>query len=203
MKLPAIFNSLPIFAAIALIVAAFNGNSENANITNAKVNNGNLGERIIDNILPTNEPNSIYGRVVPDSVYDGDTIRIVNRDNGEEIKIRFCGIDAPEMKQPGGIEARDYLRSLLPDNADVVIVPIEPDRYGRLVADIFNDSVQGETYINGNMVLNGYAWHYERYSANCSDRQALITAETLAKQNNLGVYADPNAKKPWDWRKQK
>ena len=49
----------------------------------------------------------------PGSIYDGDTLRVVKGD--EELKIRFCGIDAPEVKpkQPMGIESRDYLRSLV------------------------------------------------------------------------------------------
>ena len=45
----------------------------------------------------------------PGSIYDGDTLRVVR--DGEELKIRLCGIDAPEIKQPLGIESRDYLRS--------------------------------------------------------------------------------------------
>lgn len=48
-------------------------------------------------------------RIKPGSIYDGDTLRVVR--GNEELKIRFCGIDAPELKQPLGIESRDYLRS--------------------------------------------------------------------------------------------
>ena len=43
------------------------------------------------------------------SVYDGDTLRL--NCSGLELKIRFACIDAPETKQPGGIEARDHLRA--------------------------------------------------------------------------------------------
>ncbi len=49
------------------------------------------------------------GQLVPRSIYDGDTLRA--RRGEEELKIRFCGIDAPEKKMPMGIEARDHLRS--------------------------------------------------------------------------------------------
>ncbi|MEM8723285.1 MAG: hypothetical protein AAGE84_29030 [Cyanobacteria bacterium P01_G01_bin.39] len=48
-------------------------------------------------------------QVKPGSIYDGDTLRVVR--GNEELKIRFCGIDAPELKQPLGVESRDYLRS--------------------------------------------------------------------------------------------
>ena len=47
--------------------------------------------------------------VKPGSIYDGDTLRVVK--GNQELKIRFCGIDAPELKQTLGVEARDYLRS--------------------------------------------------------------------------------------------
>jgi hypothetical protein len=43
------------------------------------------------------------------SVYDGDTLRLVR--GNEELKIRLCGIDSPELDQPLGIESRDYLRT--------------------------------------------------------------------------------------------
>jgi endonuclease YncB( thermonuclease family) len=43
------------------------------------------------------------------SVYDGDSLRLVR--GNEELKIRLCGIDSPELDQPLGIESRDYLRT--------------------------------------------------------------------------------------------
>lgn len=56
----------------------------------------------------SNNNNQYY--LVPDTIYDGDTFRVISPQN-EEIKIRLCGIDAPEKDQPLGIESRDYLRS--------------------------------------------------------------------------------------------
>ena len=41
-------------------------------------------------------PNSEHWTVKPGSVYDGDTLRVVR--GNEELKIRFCGIDAPEKE---------------------------------------------------------------------------------------------------------
>lgn len=138
------------------------------------------------------DPNSLYCTVSPGTVYDGDTARFLC--NGEEIKVRFCGIDAPEAKQPGGIESRDYLRSLLPDNAEVVIVPVEEDRYGRLVAEVWRDDIEGEQNINANMVLNGQAWHYEQYSSNCPNRGAIVSAAEIA--------GPMEGMAPWEWRRQ-
>jgi len=91
---------------------------------------------------------------------------------GEELKIRLCGIDAPERAHPGGMASRDYLRARLPDNVMVRVHAIEKDRYDRTVAEVF----LGETFINAEMVRKGYAWHYQRYSANCPNRGEIVKA---------------------------
>jgi endonuclease YncB( thermonuclease family) len=130
--------------------------------------------------------------VKPGTVYDGDTARFLcDRD---EIKVRFCGIDAPEAEQPGGIDARDYLRSLLPDRAPVTIVPVEEDRYGRLVAEVWREAIAPEPNLNVAMVLAGQAWHYEQYSRNCPSRDAIAAAAETA-----GPMA---GMPPWEWRRQ-
>jgi len=57
----------------------------------------------------------------------------------------LCGIDAPETKQPLGIEARNYLRSLVAQAKDqVIIIEMDRDRYGRNVAKVLLDSQSGE-----------------------------------------------------------
>jgi endonuclease YncB( thermonuclease family) len=81
----------------------------------------------------------------------------------------FDGIDTPETNSARGIEFRDYLRSRLPDNVQITVSPIETDRYGRTVAEIF----LGESFINAEMVREGHAWHYQRYSGNCLNRSAI------------------------------
>ncbi len=69
------------------------------------------------------------------SVYDGDTLRVQR--NGEELKIRLCGIDSPERDQKLGIEARDHLRSLANiNNGELWLIPIEKDRHGRTVTEV-------------------------------------------------------------------
>lgn len=133
-------------------------------------------------------------RVKPGSVYDGDTLRVVN--GSQELKIRFCGIDAPEKDQPLGIESRDYLRSLLKDNSPVQVTQIERDRYGRTVAEIF----LGETNINVAMVRAGYAWHYTKYSGSCPSREAIAAAEAAAQAQSVGVHANSSIP-PWEWRR--
>ena len=134
------------------------------------------------------------------SIYDGDTLRVVR--GQEELKVRFCGIDAPEKKMPMGIESRDHLRSLVDiSNGEVLLVPIEKDRYGRTVAEVYvKDSRSTAINLNVQMVRDGYAWHYERYSGNCPIRDEFAIAQEAAQSEGLGIW-NGNPQPPWEWRK--
>lgn len=103
-------------------------------------------------------------QVVPGSIYDGDTLRVER--GGQELKVRLCGIDTPEIEQSMGIEAREHLRSLFAQgDGSIGVVPIEKDRYERTVAELFViKSNSSEIYLNSQMVMDGHAYYYEKYS---------------------------------------
>lgn len=146
-------------------------------------------------------PDSELYYLVEGSVYDGDTLRVER--NGEELKIRLCGIDAPETEQQFGIESRDHLRSLINQgDGTLIVLPVEQDRYGRTVAEIFVPvaGTAEEIHLTSQMVMDGYAYHYERYSGDCPNGQVLAGAEEQARSRSAGVWSDPNALKPWDYR---
>lgn len=97
------------------------------------------------------------------SVYDGDTIR-ADIDCGFGIwtanqSLRLIGIDAPELGKPGGIEARNYLRGLLPVGQEMVVRTHKDadDKYGRLLAEVY----LGDLYVNGQMVVSDHAVPYD------------------------------------------
>lgn len=91
-------------------------------------------------------------QVIGGSVYDGDTFRATN--GRATIKVRLCGIDAPEKQQRLGIAAREHLRSMLAEG-EVRLISAAQDRYGRLVAEAFTPKGQ---FINAEMVRSG-GWH--------------------------------------------
>lgn len=141
--------------------------------------------------------------VVPGSVYDGDTLR-VGRD-GQELKIRLCGIDAPERDQSLGIESRDYLRALLDQNPQgkVIIVPVEEDQYGRTVAELFlwpDDDASREISINSEMLMAGMAYVYPQYVDGCPNGEVFKQAETIGQEAKAGVWAGNN-QRPWEYRR--
>lgn len=135
------------------------------------------------------------------NVHDGDTLKAQQGNRTQSF--RFCGIDAPELNQPLGKESRDKLRSLvLSSKNKVMISKVEKDRYGRTVAEIFTTSPQGEKFLNEEMVSSGLAYHYAQYSNSCPNKNAIVSAETIAKNQHAGVWSG-HYQKPWEYRKQK
>ncbi|MFN5924484.1 MAG: thermonuclease family protein, partial [Pseudanabaena sp.] len=101
-------------------------------------------------------------------VSDGDTIAVDC--DGEKLKLRFCGIDAPESKQPLGKESK-ALMSKLVEGKQVYVRPIELDRYGRTVAEVevksdrkVNQRDYEVLFVNAEMVKAGLAYEYKQYS---------------------------------------
>ena len=140
--------------------------------------------------------------VKPGSVHDGDTFRAINETTEEEIRVRLACIDAPELKQEGGKESRDYLRKMLSDRRKVILSIAEEDRYGRKVAEIFVPTSKGEIAVNGEMVKAGMAHFYKRYKSACpNNAERYESLEKLAIAERSGLWASSNVQKPWDWRR--
>jgi endonuclease YncB( thermonuclease family) len=155
-----------------------------------------------ENLSPSKK--SQYYQLKEGSVYDGDTFRVIDP-NGQELKLRVACIDAPEKKQALGIESRDYLRSLLAKNPNkLIVVEKEREGYGRMVAEIFIPTGKGneEIPISGMMIKDGMAYYYAQYSKNCSDNaERYAQLEKEAKRSRVGVWKNPNAMKPSEFRK--
>lgn len=120
------------------------------------------------------------------AVHDGDTITV------SAVRVRLVDIDAPELAQPGGAEARDALFALVGQRG-VRVSERGPDRYGRILGRIY----QGDTDVNARMVEAGHAWVYRQYSRDA----ALLDLEARARRERRGLWAGDNPVAPWDWRK--
>ena len=146
---------------------------------------------------------SKHYELVPDSIYDGDSFRV--SDGDREIKVRICGIDAPEKDQALGTESRDYLRNLIAQGKGrITLIETDTDQYGRTVAEAFIPTGNGdeEIHLNSQMVAAGMAYVYPQYVGSCPNGSRMEAAESDAKQQALGVWANPNSQKPWDYRRQ-
>ncbi len=125
-------------------------------------------------------------------IIDGDTIHL----NGE--KIRFNGIDTPELKQTCnknneiilcGIEARKLLIEKIGKNK-VQCIREGKDRYKRTLAECFVKNISLSAYL----VRKGYAFAYRKYSTK------FVKDEDYARVNNLGMWS-MKFEYPWDYRK--
>ena len=108
----------------------------------------------------------------------------------EQTKVRLYGIDAPEKKQDYGQKSRKFLASLIAGQ----VVEVEPkgkDRYKRTLGIIY---YKGQD-INAQMVKNGYAWAYVKYS------KIYVDQEKTARKNKLGLWQSSDPTPPWEWRK--
>nr|DAN83795.1 MAG TPA: nuclease-like protein [Caudoviricetes sp.] len=126
------------------------------------------------------------GKVV--SIHDGDTITVLQ--DKQQIKVRLFGIDAPELKQPYGKKSKQFLANLIAGK----VVEVEgsgKDRYKRTIGTIYLNGAD----INAQMVGNGYAWAYRKFS------KKYTVQESQAKKRRLGLWRDKEPIPPWEWRK--
>ena len=145
------------------------------------------GTAVFGTALPHQE---LAGQVI--EVYDGDTITLLAKEN-KKYRVRFYAIDAPEAAQENGIESRDALRQkILGKNVTVKVAAV--DRYQRVVGKV----MEGERYINLEMVKEGMAWYYSDYAP----RQfSFMDAELQARMAKKGLWESPNPEPPWKWRR--
>ena len=137
-------------------------------------------------------------------IIDGDTVYI------NSLKIRFEGIDAPEIKQQckkdylnissiiGFSFKKDYLCGVISKkklenkikNSEIKCILSSKDRYKRYLATCY----KGDVNLNKWMVRNGYAVAYKRYS------RQYLNDEKFAEDNKLGIWKGTFLR-PEKWRK--
>ncbi len=126
------------------------------------------------------------GFVSVKTVYDGDTILL---ENGE--KVRYLGIDAPEIDHDGGrsgylaYAARDLNQAAIGGNK-VRLVPDREarDRHGRLLAYVF---LEDGTMLNALLVRRGLA-HVLRKMPNDRYWDLLLGKQREAMREKVGIW---------------
>lgn len=144
--------------------------------------------------VPTEE--TFLAKVV--RVGDGDTLTIMDPQN-QKIKIRLASIDAPEYKQTFGKESRAYLNQLIYDKT-IKVQNLGLDPYNRVLAKIWyqNKDVQLQ------LIEEGMAWHYAYFAKKQqtdAEFKQYEQAQKQAKANQLGLWKDPKAISPWNFKR--
>lgn len=109
--------------------------------------------------------------------HDGDTCRI--RVGDKIAKVRFAGVDAPELKQKYGKEAQRFLSGILLGR--VVDLKCDGASWDRITCTVFVDGRN----INQELVQNGWAYDSAKYS-----KGAYKADELAAKSKRLGMWSN-------------
>ncbi|WP_298539478.1 thermonuclease family protein [uncultured Aquimarina sp.] len=126
-------------------------------------------------------PKEFEAKVI--GVKDGDTIEVLY--NNEPIIIRLEHIDCPEKKEAYWKRAKQFTSDFCFGKKVKVISKGKFDRYRRLIAEIkYNDKI-----LNKELVANGYAIHFKKYSTDAS----YDSLESIAKQKNIGIWSQKSS----------
>jgi micrococcal nuclease len=134
-------------------------------------------------------PRAIEGVVT--RVFDGDTVLVVVA-SGDSVTVRLNGVDAPELCQPHGIEARRALEEMVL-NQPVVAHPRGQDDHGRTLAKV----LRGSADVGDRLVRDGHAWSY-RYR---DDKGPYVAQERMAYALYRGLHATRQAVSPREFRR--
>lgn len=92
-------------------------------------------------------------------VVDGDTIRL-QLDLGWNVtytaRARIAGINAPEIKTPEGIAAKQYAQTVLKPGDEVTFISHSLDKYGRPLGTLTYGGFAAKDF-GDEMVFHGYA----------------------------------------------
>jgi micrococcal nuclease len=124
-------------------------------------------------------------------VSDGDTLTLTPPGQAP-MQVRLRDIDAPEICQPWGEEARRALSDLAL-NKVATLQPSAKDRYGRTIGALLIDDLNVSRF----MVENGHAWS----TRSRWDQGPLVKQEKMARALTRGLHSQGGAVQPWEWRR--
>jgi len=125
--------------------------------------------------------------VLVHDVQSGDSVRL---SNGE--RVRLFGVDAPELTQPYGKEAREWLARRV-EGMKVKLETQGRDTFGRQLVVL----VVNHRRINQELVGAGLAWWDSQEFPGEVDLERL---QREAQQEKRGLWADPSPVPPWEFR---
>ena len=119
-------------------------------------------------------------------IIDGDTIE-VNID-GANYRLRYIGMDTPEVGDPFFLEANEANRQLVEGTTVILVKDVsEVDRYGRLLRYVY---LQDGTFVNAELVRLGYA-KAATFPPDVTHAELFVSLEREARDAGIGLWAAP------------
>jgi micrococcal nuclease len=134
-------------------------------------------------------PQAVQLSGVVSRIVDGDTLWL-KTEAPEPAVIRIEGIDAPEICQPWGTEAKQALTEMAL-NREVLVKIVARDDHGSVVGKVYD----GTKDIGDRLVRDGHAWS-SRYKY---DRGPYVSEERMAQGFKRGLHAS-GGEMPRDFR---
>jgi len=130
-----------------------------------------------------------------EEVIDGDTIRVRDLQTDEIIRVRYLGIDTPELEGPDyescfSSQAKEKNEDLVLDQKLILEFDIDKyDRFGRTLAYVYTLDELGEkeTFVNLELLEEGYARFYLD-KQNTLRQTELVQAALSAKEDFSGLW---------------
>ena len=126
------------------------------------------------------------------TVHDGNTISVTAND-GEKYRVVLMGIDCPELKQPYGIEAKQFLERLVLER-EIEFVVHGKDRLGNYVGIVL---LEEAVDVRVHLLEEGLAWTAEKDPI--KDLEAI---RLRAMKERKGLWGDDEPVAPWVFRRQ-
>ncbi len=127
-------------------------------------------------------------------IKDGDTFVLLA--GRQELVVRLAHIDCPEKKQPFSQQAKQFASDICFGKYVTILHQDVYDRNKRLIAEILLDDGRN---VNMELVKNGLAWHYKKYS----DNAVYAALEITAREEGVGIWSGTEPVAPWLWRKKR
>lgn len=129
-------------------------------------------------------------------VVDGDTIRVIV--DGVEERVRYIGIDTPELNETSQATPEPYAEAATAANARLLSEGrlvlekdvSERDRYGRLLRDIWVEEDGTWTLVNLALVAEGYA-QVSTYPPDVRYIDDLLATQAEARAESRGLWGEP------------
>ena len=129
----------------------------------------------------------LLGPYIVEKVIDGDTIRVIR--NGESERIRFIGINTPEIWECYSYPAKDYVSQKLSGRSvylEMDATQGEYDKYGRTLAYVYTDKKEN---LNNQLVAEGYAKEYT-YNTPYKYQSLFKKSQYTAVTQEKGLWGD-------------
>ena len=122
-------------------------------------------------------------------VIDGDTI-VAESDTGQTVEVDLFGVDAPEISQPFGEEAKKFLEDLV--LGQQISISNASKAENRVTAVVHVDGAD----VSEAMVREGLAW----LPKDDNTAETIAIAIFSARAEGAGLWSDENAEHPSLWR---